>query len=60
MKPISLDFSPRTELAIEAHVIAAVSAIAATMDVPVLIVGAFARDLHIRTRFGIEDRKSVV
>lgn len=54
MKPISLDFSPRTELAIEARVIAAVSAIASTMDVPVLIVGAFARDLHIRTRFGMD------
>ncbi len=52
MKPISLDFSQRTELAVEAQAIAAVSAVALPMDVPLLIVGAFARDLHVRYRFG--------
>ncbi len=52
MKPISLDFSRRTELAVEAQAIAAVSAVALPMDVSLLIVGAFARDLHVRYRFG--------
>lgn len=51
MKPASLDFSRRTELAVEAQAIAAVSAVATPINVPVLIVGAFARDLHIRYRF---------
>lgn len=52
MKPIWLDFSRRTELAVEAQAIAAVSAVALPMEVPLLIVGAFARDLHVRYRFG--------
>lgn len=57
MTPTLLDFSRHTELAVEARTIAAVSAIAAPMDVPVLIVGAFARDLHIRTRFGMDPER---
>ena len=52
MTPISLDFSRRTELSVEAQAIAAVSTFAWTLEIPMLIVGAFARDLHIRHRFG--------
>ena len=52
MTPISLDFSRRTELSVEAQAIAAVSTLAWTLEIPMLIVGAFARDLHIRHRFG--------
>ncbi len=57
MKPTSLDFSRRTELAVEAQAIAAVSAVALPMEVPLLIVGAFARDLHVRYRFGKDPQR---
>lgn len=42
-----LDFSQRNELGLHAGVIAAVQAVASAMTVRPLIVGAFARDLHL-------------
>ena len=53
MTPISLDFSQRPELGLHARVIADVEATAAPMGVAPLIVGAFARDLHLQYQHGI-------
>lgn len=49
-----LDFSRRRELALHAGVIADVQAVAATLGVPIMITGAFARDLHVRYAHGID------
>ena len=49
-----LDFSRRTELTPHARVIADVLAEAAALRVPVMITGAFARDLLIHHAHGIE------
>lgn len=48
-----LDFSQRPELALHARVIADVEAAAAAVGIAPLIVGAFARDLHLLYRHGI-------
>ena len=53
MTPILLDFSQRPELGQHARVIADVEAAAAQMGVAPLIVGAFARDLHLQYQHGI-------
>jgi predicted nucleotidyltransferase len=53
MTPILLDFSQRPELGQHARVIADVEAAAAPMGVAPLIVGAFARDLHLQYPHGI-------
>lgn len=53
MTPILLDFSQRPELGQHARVIADVEAAAAPMGVAPLIVGAFARDLHLQYQHGI-------
>ena len=42
-----LDFSQRTELGLHAQVIADVQAVAAPLGIQPLVVGAFARDLHL-------------
>lgn len=49
-----LDFSQKAELALHARVVADVQAVAAAMDVPIMITGAFARDLHIHYAHGID------
>lgn len=48
-----LDFSRRLELALHASVVADVEAAAARLGVELLIVGAFARDLHLLYGHGI-------
>jgi predicted nucleotidyltransferase len=48
-----LDFSRRRELTLHARVIADVQAVATALDVPVMITGAFARDLLIHYAHGI-------
>lgn len=48
-----LDFSQRNELGLQAGVIAAVQAAASAMGVRPLIVGAFARDLHLVYAHGV-------
>jgi predicted nucleotidyltransferase len=48
-----LDFSRRNELTLHAEVIADVQATAATLGIEPLIVGAFARDLHLVYAHGI-------
>lgn len=48
-----LDFSQRPELSLEAAVIADVEAAATSVSAQILIVGAFARDLHLLYRHGI-------
>jgi hypothetical protein len=48
-----LDFSRRPELALHARVIADVEAAAAAVGIALLIAGAFARDLHLLYRHGI-------
>ncbi len=53
MTPILLDFSQRPELGLHARVIADVEAAATPMGVAPLIVGAFARDLHLQYQHGI-------
>lgn len=52
-----LDFSQRAELALDARVVADVEAAAASVGAQILIVGAFARDLHLRYRYGIPTRR---
>lgn len=49
-----LDFSLRPELALHARVIADVEAVAAPMGIAIVITGAFARDLHLQYRHGID------
>lgn len=53
MTPILLDFSQRHELILHARVIADIEEAATQMDVSPLLVGAFARDLHLQYQFGI-------
>lgn len=47
------DFSQRPELSLEASVIADVETAAASVSAQILIVGAFARDLHLLYRHGL-------
>lgn len=49
-----LDFSQRRELALHASVVADVEAAAAPLGIATLIAGAFARDLHLLYRYGID------
>ena len=49
-----LDFSQRPELSLHARVVADVEAAAAPMGIVTLIAGAFARDLHLLYRHGID------
>jgi predicted nucleotidyltransferase len=49
-----LDFSLRSELALHTRVVADVEAAAAPMGIAPLIVGAFARDLHLLYRCGVK------
>jgi len=48
-----LDFSRRPELALHARVVADVEAAAAAVGIAPLVAGAFARDLHLLYRHGI-------
>ncbi len=48
-----LDFSQRNELGLHAGVVAAVQATASAMGVQPLVVGAFARDLHLVHAHGV-------
>lgn len=52
-----LDFSQRPELSLHARVVADVEAAAASVGTHVLIVGAFARDLHLLFRHGIATQR---
>ncbi len=54
MTPTLLDCSRRPELALHAQIVGDVEATAAPLGVPVMIVGAFARDLHLLYGHGIE------
>lgn len=49
-----LDFSLRSELALHTRVVADVEAAAAPVGIAPLIVGAFARDLHLLYRCGVK------
>ncbi len=57
MRDTSLDFSQRRELALHAAVVADVEAAATTLGIRPLIVGAFARDLHLHYGHGIETQR---
>jgi predicted nucleotidyltransferase len=52
-----LDFSLRPELALHAGVLADVESIAAPLGIPLLIAGAFARDLHLQYAHGIQTQR---
>jgi predicted nucleotidyltransferase len=53
-----LDFSLRPELALHARVVADVEAVAAPMGIAIVITGAFARDLHLQYRHGIDMQRN--
>jgi predicted nucleotidyltransferase len=53
----SLDFSQRGELSLHANVVADVEAAAASVGTQAVIVGAFARDLHLLYRHGIATQR---
>lgn len=57
MSATLLDFSQRRELALHARIAAAVEAAAAPLGIAVLIIGAFARDLHLLCRHGIPTQR---
>ena len=57
MTSSSLDFSKRRELSLHTSVVTDVEAVAASVGAHVLIVGAFARDLHLLYRYGIATRR---
>lgn len=48
------DFSRRRELALHARVIADVQTVAKALDIPMMLTGAFARDLHVFYAHGID------
>lgn len=52
-----LDFSRRSELALHADIVADVEAAAVPLGISALIVGAFARDLHLLYAHGIEPQR---
>jgi predicted nucleotidyltransferase len=54
MTPALLDFSLRPELALHARVVADIEAVAAPMGIAPMVTGAFARDLHLFYRDGID------
>jgi predicted nucleotidyltransferase len=53
MTATSLDFSRRTELTLHGRVVAHVTGAATPLGIDVLIVGAFARDLHLVHAHGV-------
>lgn len=57
MTPNLLDFSQQRELALHASIVADVTAVAAPLGIATLIVGAFARDLHLLYRHAIETQR---
>src|SRR3990172_3900519 len=54
MTTILLDFSQRSELALYASAVVDVEAAAEPLGIATLIVGAFARDLHLLYSHGID------
>ncbi|MDQ3060569.1 MAG: nucleotidyl transferase AbiEii/AbiGii toxin family protein [Pseudomonadota bacterium] len=54
MTPALLDFSLRPELGLHARVVADIEAVAAPMGITPMVTGAFARDLHLLYRGGID------
>lgn len=48
------DFSRRRELALHARVIAGVQAVSTALGIPMILTGAFARDLHVHYAHGID------
>lgn len=52
-----LDFSQRRELTLHAHIVADVEAAAGPLGIKTMIVGAFARDLHLLHEHGIETKR---
>jgi predicted nucleotidyltransferase len=52
-----LDFSQRPELSLHASVVADVEAAAAPAGTHIIIVGAFARDLHLQYRYAIDTQR---
>lgn len=54
------DFSRRRELALHARVIADVQAVAKALDIPMMLTGAFARDLHVFYAHGIDTIRQTV
>ncbi len=52
-----LDFSQRRELGLHARIVADVETAAAPLGISPLIVGAFARDLHLIYGHGIETQR---
>ncbi len=52
-----LDFSQRPELALHGRIVADVVAVATPLGIELLIVGAFARDLHLIYGHGIEAQR---
>ena len=54
MTTVLLDFSRRPELSLYASVVADVEAAADPLGIATLIAGAFARDLHLVYRYGID------
>jgi predicted nucleotidyltransferase len=52
-----LDFSRQPELNPLAQIVATIQAVAASLDIPVMIVGAMARDMHLQYRFGLDTRR---
>lgn len=54
MTPTLLDFSRRPDLALHAQIVADVTRIAKPLGVELLIVGAFARDLHLLHAHGVD------
>ncbi|MCW5623509.1 MAG: nucleotidyl transferase AbiEii/AbiGii toxin family protein [Burkholderiales bacterium] len=57
MTSTSFDFSQESDLSVQAEVIDAVNAHADRFGFPTLIVGAFARDLHLLYRLGIDTQR---
>lgn len=57
MTPISLDFSQRRELQLHAAIVADVQAAISPLGISALIVGAFARDLHLVYGYGIDTQR---
>lgn len=49
-----LDFSLRPELGLHARVVADIESVAVPMGIGIVITGAFARDLHLSYRCGID------
>lgn len=49
-----LDFSQRSDLGLQAEIIGDIAGVAEPLGIALLIVGAFARDLHLLYGHGIE------